>query len=213
MFSKVPSLPPISLRGFLFRFSPLSAYTKNDRIVLHLNQPINHTILLNGLHQSSPNNWRRRWGRFPQNFSFPPSLFSNSLSLSKTLLSLFQEFDWEAAVHEIDVACENTNKSSASSLPIDHSHKKLGTSRQSTLDKFMGTTSVRTENQSGRDRNSYKEGGDEGASCVKIDPEAAKTWIYPGFICYTTSILLCWKGDFVGFQTSVICWTLGVAIL
>ncbi|KAM7507593.1 hypothetical protein LguiA_018046 [Lonicera macranthoides] len=90
-----------------------------------------------------------------------------------------EEFDWEAAVHEIDVACENTNKSSASSFPIDHSHKKLGTSRQSTLDKFMRTTSVRTENQSGRDRNSYKEEGDEGASCVKIDPEAAKTWIYP----------------------------------
>ncbi|XP_059630912.1 DEAD-box ATP-dependent RNA helicase FANCM [Cornus florida] len=98
------------------------------------------------------------------------------------------EFDWEAAVREIDVACEKTKPST--SLPIEHPHqvftknktqKKHGSSRQSTLDHLIGKAvpKPRVEKWDVRDRDQERIESDEIVSCINIDAEAAKTWIYP----------------------------------
>ncbi|KAB1210893.1 Fanconi anemia group M protein [Morella rubra] len=98
-------------------------------------------------------------------------------------------FDWEAAVREIDVACQTATPST--SLPDQFSHfvppdlnvpfsktkKKPGLSRRATLDKFVdkaGPSRPQSE-----ERNQDRIDGDEGVNCIDIDPEAAKTWIYP----------------------------------
>ncbi|CAK7344911.1 unnamed protein product [Dovyalis caffra] len=113
------------------------------------------------------------------------------------------EFDWEAAVREIDVACERAKNPSSSSSSTANNHapssssftppvnvnnsyystKKTGTCKQSTLDKFIGkvghvnlpvnrTFEVRHLQDNGIN-------GDNRPSCIEIDAEAAKTWIYP----------------------------------
>ncbi|RWR86870.1 ATP-dependent DNA helicase mph1 isoform X1 [Cinnamomum micranthum f. kanehirae] len=97
------------------------------------------------------------------------------------------EFDWEAAVREIDVACqvvgstsngENFGKSK-STVPYSKPKTFVG-SRQSTLDKF-----VRTAGRSSIPHVSHLENGNpsfdtgDDSSCPRIDLEAAKTWIYP----------------------------------
>ncbi|KAL3503905.1 hypothetical protein ACH5RR_033746 [Cinchona calisaya] len=122
-----------------------------------------------------------------------------------------EEFDWEAAVREIDVACAQTTASVSTLNPkTEETHKRLvpnkpnsfpsSSTRQSTLDRFIGIASNSKwkpqENLSygfPRNNNNYNyksiisNGGgeevegnaEESVSFVKIDPEAAKTWIYP----------------------------------
>ncbi|GFY96863.1 DEAD/DEAH box RNA helicase family protein [Actinidia rufa] len=101
------------------------------------------------------------------------------------------EFDWEAAVREIDVSCEASKQSTSN--PIHHplaetntqssinTHKKSFASRQSTLDRFIQKErpGVRLEKENVWEINQDKVEASEGVSCVKIDSEAAKTWIYP----------------------------------
>ncbi|KAJ4839280.1 hypothetical protein Tsubulata_011432 [Turnera subulata] len=117
------------------------------------------------------------------------------------------EFDWEAAVREIDVACENANNNpSSSNLATTHfaprqngagsggafsvnenCRKKFGSCKQSTLDRFIGKVGRAGMQPKipGSGRVECKDdgavlGGDEGLmSCIDIDTEAAKTWIYP----------------------------------
>ncbi|XP_061945485.1 DEAD-box ATP-dependent RNA helicase FANCM-like isoform X3 [Populus nigra] len=108
------------------------------------------------------------------------------------------EFDWEAAVREIDAACERANnpvsttinQASSSNVtpPVNilnnssySSFTKTGTCKQSTLDKFIGranppvkpTVEVRHHQGNGIINS------DGRPCCVEIDAEAAKTWIYP----------------------------------
>ncbi|KAL6492806.1 hypothetical protein OROGR_032565 [Orobanche gracilis] len=139
------------------------------------------------------------------------------------------DFDWEAAVEAIDVACcqaiaaekpptsiSNFNSSSNNRNPQDYyldpvregqkrgnfdlKHGSFSSTRQSTLDKFIGVSSGNSKKPVGKvevskgvsqnncnyaedivHRNGkgvaeceYNENG-----CVKIDHEAAKSWIYP----------------------------------
>lgn len=114
---------------------------------------------------------------------------------------LHQDFDWEAAVREIDVACGEAIKQSSSGVTTTTSatiyrnsnlhtgsypkieNNKPSSSRQSTLDRFIGSTGLKSTNQDARhDAQDKVECNDERVSDVSIDPEAAKTWIYPG-IC------------------------------
>nr|GMD72701.1 DEAD-box ATP-dependent RNA helicase FANCM isoform X1 [Ipomoea batatas] len=84
------------------------------------------------------------------------------------------DFDWEAAVREIDVACEATAAAAAVN---------------STLDKFMGFSSkVKNAEPAPHNSNGFgdinendfdNDGSDGKGCCVPIDIEAAKTWIYP----------------------------------
>ncbi|KAK6116697.1 hypothetical protein DH2020_049579 [Rehmannia glutinosa] len=132
------------------------------------------------------------------------------------------EFDWEAAVRAIDVACQATADEKSTSIsnfnssfncnpqnfldPAQGVQKKgrfdaVSSTRQTTLDKFIGVSSsiskksvekaelsngLRSNNSSGNNI-VYNNGGGV-AECediemlngfMKIDPEAAKTWIYP----------------------------------
>ncbi|CAN8285643.1 unnamed protein product [Cochlearia groenlandica] len=83
-------------------------------------------------------------------------------------------FDWEAAVREIDFACLKTVKPSSST--------HFATRKQSTLDKFIGRTEHKQSNQvpSEPNFNEFECGGNNEISpSVGIDPETAKTWIYP----------------------------------
>ncbi|KAK1403680.1 ATP-dependent DNA helicase mph1 [Heracleum sosnowskyi] len=91
------------------------------------------------------------------------------------------DFDWEAAVEAIDAACQTTIN------PISNYnfvHKPPISTKQSTLDKFIG---IRTPKPQLNDfsnvthssnRNSVVVQGEDN-NRIKIDPEAAKTWIYP----------------------------------
>ncbi|KAM1734734.1 hypothetical protein ACFX11_020166 [Malus domestica] len=109
------------------------------------------------------------------------------------------DFDWEAAAKEIDVvyqtqASRPSSTSDQSShfapppsnintpvqnpiAPIPGNKKKAGTSRQSTLDKFMGRPPPGIRDV--EERNLDCSEGDGRVSCVPIDAEAAKTWMYP----------------------------------
>lgn len=86
------------------------------------------------------------------------------------------EFDWEAAFREIDVACQTTKPSISCS---DNYKPKL--SKQSTLDKFISPAGAvpPLENGDTLDRDKSNLVGDEGLCCIDVDAEAAKTWIYP----------------------------------
>ncbi|KAI3780438.1 hypothetical protein L2E82_10419 [Cichorium intybus] len=108
------------------------------------------------------------------------------------------DFDWEAAVREIDVACNEATKQSSSGVTTTSAtiyrnsnphtsscpkveNNKPSSSRQSTLDRFIGSTGLKSANQDvKRDAQDNVEcNTDERFSDVSIDPEAAKTWIYP----------------------------------
>lgn len=111
---------------------------------------------------------------------------------------ILKEFDWEAAVREIDASCERANNPSSTTInqasssnftpPVNilnnssyYSCTKTGTCKQSTLDKFIGranppvkpTVEVRHHQGNGIINS------DGRPCCVEIDAEAAKTWIYP----------------------------------
>ncbi|KAJ0024974.1 hypothetical protein Pint_07664 [Pistacia integerrima] len=80
------------------------------------------------------------------------------------------EFDWEAAVREIDVACEIKKPFTSTNL--------CSTSKQSTLDKFLGKVQFNQRRQQFNEHEPEPE-SDEKICYVDIDAEAAKTWIYP----------------------------------
>lgn len=113
-----------------------------------------------------------------------------------------QEFDWEAAVREIDSACQGASASTSSrvgaaTLVPDQTARETRSSkpggpawghRQSTLDSFLGACGKprgvvygsghcppRTDADGGD-----HPGGDQMAA-VSIDLDAARTWIYPGW--------------------------------
>lgn len=140
---------------------------------------------------------------------FPRRPQTLNLTLTLRTISLPQEFDWEAAVREIDDACQLASASTSTSNPQGFATpvatagapanlwRRGGEGRQSTLDRFVvdfhGTK--RTRNDDGnrfgsRGREAKEEqnlvGGDEQLA-VDIDLEAAKTWIYPGRIAWIFS--------------------------
>ncbi|RRT73676.1 hypothetical protein B296_00014111 [Ensete ventricosum] len=150
---------------------------------------------------------------FPLSSSLPSfPLFPQrpqTLTLTLRTISLPQEFDWEAAVREIDDACQLASASTSTSNPQCFATpvattgapanlwRRGGEGRQSTLDRFVVDFHVtkRTRNDDGdrfgsRGREAKEEqnlvGGDE-QPAVNIDLEAAKTWIYPGRIAWIFS--------------------------
>ncbi|KDO83873.1 hypothetical protein CISIN_1g037446mg, partial [Citrus sinensis] len=89
------------------------------------------------------------------------------------------EFDWEAAVREIDTACQSSKPSTSNSTNFNlcsKANKKPSTCKQSTLDKFFGNLGPKPQGTE-----EFNEGSsfDESLCHVQIDAEAAKTWIYP----------------------------------
>ncbi|KAH9757857.1 DEAD-box ATP-dependent RNA helicase FANCM [Citrus sinensis] len=94
------------------------------------------------------------------------------------------EFDWEAAVREIDTACQSSKPSTSNSTNFNlcsKANKKPSTCKQSTLDKFFGNLGPKPQGAE-----EFNEGSsfDESLCHVQIDAEAAKTWIYPGKIVF-----------------------------
>ncbi|KAL0326353.1 UNVERIFIED_CONTAM: DEAD-box ATP-dependent RNA helicase FANCM [Sesamum radiatum] len=133
------------------------------------------------------------------------------------------EFDWEAAAQEIDVACQATAAEKPTSISnissnlkcnlecppqemrkkgkIDVNFNSLSSTRQSTLDRFIGVSSSNSGKFMGKVEFSKPVDGNNGNSniiddkddgsgaefedvemlngFVKIDTGAAKTWIYP----------------------------------
>ncbi|XP_039012224.1 DEAD-box ATP-dependent RNA helicase FANCM-like [Hibiscus syriacus] len=93
------------------------------------------------------------------------------------------EFDWEAAVREIDKACDDRNFATSSSShfapppTVSHTSKK-NASKQSTLNRFIGKVGLRPPEYN-RTAESYVGAEAEQVSSVHIDAEAAKAWIYP----------------------------------
>ncbi|KAE8693513.1 DEAD/DEAH box RNA helicase family protein, putative isoform 2 [Hibiscus syriacus] len=98
------------------------------------------------------------------------------------------EFDWEAAVREIDKACDDRNFATSSSShfapppTVSHTSKK-NASKQSTLNRFIGKVGLRPPEYN-RTAESYVGAEAEQVSSVHIDAEAAKAWIYPGKIVF-----------------------------
>ncbi|KAG7985254.1 hypothetical protein I3843_03G016000 [Carya illinoinensis] len=98
-------------------------------------------------------------------------------------------FDWEAAVREIDVACQTAKP--CTPRPDQFSHfaptisnfhysknkKRAVPSRQSTLDKFVAKAGPPRPRSEEPDQDRAQ--GDEGVGYIDIDADAAKTWIYP----------------------------------
>ena len=106
-----------------------------------------------------------------------------------------QEFDWEAAVREIDSACQRAPASTSGRENVvergSRSSKAGGYDRdprQTTLDCFVGSRGILSNEglrRSGCDPpGKVMDGGnklsDDQISSVSIDLDAAKTWIYPG---------------------------------
>ncbi|XP_024009524.1 DEAD-box ATP-dependent RNA helicase FANCM [Eutrema salsugineum] len=115
---------------------------------------------------------------------------------SKVPIEIVEEdgFDWEAAVREIDLACLNraSNASSSSTHFAPSAHQPItkdnGTKppakRQSTLDSFIGRTEHKPAPQANHavsdpNLDEFECGNNDKSLCVGIDPETAKTWIYP----------------------------------
>ncbi|KAI9383654.1 hypothetical protein POPTR_013G110200v4 [Populus trichocarpa] len=108
------------------------------------------------------------------------------------------EFDWEAAVREIDASCERANNPSSTTInqasssnftpPVNilnnssySSCTKTGTCKQSTLDKFIGRANppVKPTVEVRHPQGNGIINSDGRSCCVEIDAEAAKTWIFP----------------------------------
>ncbi|KAM5574913.1 DEAD-box ATP-dependent RNA helicase FANCM [Rosa sericea] len=92
------------------------------------------------------------------------------------------DFDWEAAARAVDVVTQTTANPSSSHFapppPIQKPafppifHNKPGTSRQTTLDRFIGKPAPNPQPE-------IRDCGDERVSRVQIDAEKANTWLYP----------------------------------
>ncbi|XP_011096497.1 uncharacterized protein LOC105175667 [Sesamum indicum] len=146
-----------------------------------------------------------------------------SSSTSLHVIDDDDEFDWEAAAQEIDVACQATAAEKPTSISnirsnlkcnleyppqemrkkgkIDVNFNSLSSTRQSTLDRFIGVSSSNSDKFMGKvefsepvdgnisNSNIIDDKGDgTGADFedvemlngfIKIDTDAAKTWIYP----------------------------------
>ncbi|XP_050937808.1 DEAD-box ATP-dependent RNA helicase FANCM isoform X2 [Cucumis melo] len=108
------------------------------------------------------------------------------------------DFDWEAAVKEIDVACLSGIHSASShslhpsltessdataetpaSFPLSEENEKRGTSRQSTLHRFI--MNAKFQKKTMDVEKPVQDPGlvEDSVGLVDIDEEAAKTWIYP----------------------------------
>lgn len=113
----------------------------------------------------------------------------------------FQDFDWEAAVKEIDVAClsgihsasssslhpsligpSNASAGNPTSFPFPEENTKRGTSRQATLHRFLANPNAKPRKKTLHVEEPVQDRGllEESIGLVDIDEEAAKTWIYPG---------------------------------
>ncbi|XP_049937109.1 uncharacterized protein LOC116266800 isoform X3 [Nymphaea colorata] len=112
------------------------------------------------------------------------------------------EFDWEAAVKEIDDACERVALASIADEPVRsvasenqdgnfrdgkfpffYRPKSSNGARQSTLDGFVGSSKKFGDGPESSSRATMAV--DDGENLyVSIDPETAKTWIYPGKIIF-----------------------------
>ena len=100
---------------------------------------------------------------------------------------MIQDFDWEAAVREIDVACQSSS-TKAQRIPLvkngsNHQLNKVQNNcRQLKLDEFLsnGVSKSSTVNEVGVRGKDEEIKVQERGCYVDIDPEAAKTWIYPG---------------------------------
>ncbi|KAK8934093.1 hypothetical protein KSP39_PZI014570 [Platanthera zijinensis] len=113
------------------------------------------------------------------------------------------DFDWEAAVREIDSACETTIPSTSyggTSVDIaggacPRPVLPLCRARQSTLDSFVSTKAKQKDEDKFCTESDFQDpvAGDiwvrnnpskpgDGPPAVSIDPEAAKNWIYPGIL-------------------------------
>ncbi|KAJ0976925.1 hypothetical protein J5N97_012399 [Dioscorea zingiberensis] len=108
-------------------------------------------------------------------------------------------FDWEAAVREIDSACEAVAAASISHEDADFRPdvagvadgarpkpaKPNGKARQSTLDRFVDSYLNRRHDRAHGHRSKelgnppVEFGSGDGVPQISIDLEAAKTWIYP----------------------------------
>ncbi|GAV57775.1 Helicase_C domain-containing protein/ResIII domain-containing protein [Cephalotus follicularis] len=94
------------------------------------------------------------------------------------------EFDWEAAVRAIDVACRennnlkdnSNNKLSSHFAPLHTKESPAANCRQSTLDKFISKRKGPNPEPENRE---VVDDRIESVSCIDIDAEAARTWIYP----------------------------------
>ncbi|KAL0351339.1 UNVERIFIED_CONTAM: DEAD-box ATP-dependent RNA helicase FANCM [Sesamum calycinum] len=146
-----------------------------------------------------------------------------SSSTSLHVIDDDDEFDWEAAAQEIDVACQATAAEKPTSISnissnlkcnleyppqemrkkgkIDVNFNSLSSTRQSTLDRFIGVSSSNSGKFMGKvefskpvdgnnGNNNIIDDKDDGSGAefedvemlngfVKIDTGAAKTWIYP----------------------------------
>lgn len=90
------------------------------------------------------------------------------------------------------ISSSSADASTSNYAPVKQTHKKLNgaPARQSTLDKFMAFSSkVKDAEPTPHNSNGFGEinendfdnnESDDKVSCVPIDIEAAKTWIYPG---------------------------------
>ncbi|KAL5973593.1 hypothetical protein ACLOJK_030246 [Asimina triloba] len=138
----------------------------------------------------------------PRKFSILSALEDYRVPFLDLILSIQVEFDWEAAVREIDVACQgaastsNTeiigNSEAFMDLVCDRAppkFKKPCHARQSTLDALVRTYRKQQAGSCklGSNGGSVSYGGDDDGSMgaedesvsANIDLEAAKTWIYP----------------------------------
>ncbi|KAG7015875.1 DEAD-box ATP-dependent RNA helicase FANCM, partial [Cucurbita argyrosperma subsp. argyrosperma] len=110
------------------------------------------------------------------------------------------DFDWEAAVKEIDVACLSGIHSASSrslhssllaspdasaenpaSFPSPEENEKRGTSRQSTLHRFIINPNAKSQKKTPEVEEPVQDRAlvEDSVCLVDIDQEAAKTWIYP----------------------------------
>ncbi|XP_031736810.1 DEAD-box ATP-dependent RNA helicase FANCM isoform X5 [Cucumis sativus] len=108
------------------------------------------------------------------------------------------DFDWEAAVKEIDVASLSGIHSASShslhpsltessdaaaetpaSFPLSEENEKRGTSRQSTLHRFIVNAKFRKKTMDVEKPVQDPGLVEDSVGLVDIDEEAAKTWIYP----------------------------------
>ncbi|WZY94193.1 hypothetical protein YC2023_066522 [Brassica napus] len=91
-------------------------------------------------------------------------------------------FDWEAAVREIDLAClKSVNPSSSSSTHFTNGNGTKPAKRQSTLDRFIARADHKPPPPYPPvvSDPSFECGTNDNTPSVGIDPETAKTWIYP----------------------------------
>ncbi|XP_022939321.1 DEAD-box ATP-dependent RNA helicase FANCM isoform X3 [Cucurbita moschata] len=123
-----------------------------------------------------------------------------STSNRKFIVDDDDDFDWEAAVKEIDVAClsgihsassrslyssllasPHASAENSASFPSPEENEKRGTSRQSTLHRFIINPNAKSQKKTPEVEEPVQDRAlvEDSVCLVDIDQEAAKTWIYP----------------------------------